>query len=42
MTDTWRAITRYERVDFYSQWRAASDRNEMATSNTPVSVGMIR
>jgi uncharacterized cupin superfamily protein len=36
MTDTWRAITRYERVDFYSQWRAASDRNEMATSNTPV------
>jgi uncharacterized cupin superfamily protein len=36
MTQQWRPVTRFERLDFYSQWREASDRNEVAVSNAPV------
>jgi uncharacterized cupin superfamily protein len=36
MSDQWRAVTRMERVDFYSEWLAASARNEQETSHSPV------
>jgi len=36
MSDQWRAVTRMERVDFYSEWLAASARNEQDTSHSPV------
>ena len=36
MTEQWRAVTRMERVDFYSDWLAASERNEQDTNHSPV------
>ena len=36
MSDTWRPITRMERVDFYADWLAASERNEQAVTHSPV------
>ena len=36
MTEQWRAVTRMERVDFYSEWLAASERNEQDTNHSPV------
>jgi uncharacterized cupin superfamily protein len=36
MTDQWRSVTRFERADFYADWLAASQQNELATSNSPV------
>jgi uncharacterized cupin superfamily protein len=36
MTANWRGITRYEPLDFHSEWAAASHRNEIWTGNAPV------
>ncbi|MEZ0241555.1 MAG: cupin domain-containing protein, partial [Chloroflexota bacterium] len=36
MTSDWRPVTRMERIDFYAEWVAASERNEQAVSHSPV------
>jgi quercetin dioxygenase-like cupin family protein len=36
MTSDWRPVTRMERIDFYSEWLAASERNEQAVTHSPV------
>jgi uncharacterized cupin superfamily protein len=36
MSGEWRAVTRRERVDFYREWLAASERNEQAVNHSPV------
>lgn len=36
MTETWRAVSRLERADFYADWLAASERNELDVHRTPV------
>jgi len=36
MADTWRAVTRLERADFYAEWLAASERNELVVNRSPV------
>jgi mannose-6-phosphate isomerase-like protein (cupin superfamily) len=36
MTEQWRSVTRLERADFYADWLAASQQNELATSSSPV------
>ncbi len=36
MTDTWRAVTRLERADFYADWLEQSQRNELDVHRTPV------
>ena len=36
MTEQWRAVTRLERADFYADWLAASERNELDVHRTPV------
>jgi uncharacterized cupin superfamily protein len=36
MTQQWRSVTRLERVDFFSQWLEASERNSVSVSNAPV------
>jgi uncharacterized cupin superfamily protein len=36
MTEQWRAVTRMERVDFYAEWLAHSERNEQEVTHSPV------
>src|SRR5919112_6787145 len=36
MTERWRSVTRLERADFYADWLAASEQNELATKSSPV------
>jgi uncharacterized cupin superfamily protein len=36
MTETWRPVTRLERADFYAEWLAASERNELDVNRSPV------
>ncbi len=36
MSSNWRAITRYESADFYTDWIHQSESNELAVTNTPV------
>ena len=36
MTEQWRSVTRLERADFYADWLAESEANELATSHSPV------
>jgi mannose-6-phosphate isomerase-like protein (cupin superfamily) len=36
MTEQWRSVTRLERADFYADWLAASQQNELATNSSPV------
>lgn len=36
MSDKWRVVTRLEPVDFYSEWVARSERNEVEVNNSPV------
>ncbi len=36
MTEQWRAVTRYEPADFYSQWLAKSEANEYETGRAPI------
>src|SRR5215218_9038925 len=36
MTDTYRAVTRLERADFYADWLEKSQRNELDLGRTPV------
>lgn len=36
MSENWRAVTRYEPTDFYSDWVEQSERNELAVNNSPV------
>lgn len=36
MSARWKAVTRYEPTDFYSDWLEHSERNELAVSNAPV------
>ena len=36
MSGNWRATTRMEKVDFHSEWRAASEANEQAVTHSPV------
>jgi hypothetical protein len=35
MTEQWRSVTRLERADFYADWLAASQQNELATKTSP-------
>ncbi len=35
MTEQWRSVTRLERADFYADWLAASQQNELATNGSP-------
>jgi mannose-6-phosphate isomerase-like protein (cupin superfamily) len=36
MSANWRAVTRYEPADFYSDWVKQSEQNELAVTSTPV------
>jgi uncharacterized cupin superfamily protein len=36
MSDKWRVVTRLEPVDFYSEWVAKSERNEVEVNHSPV------
>jgi uncharacterized cupin superfamily protein len=36
MSANWRAVTRYEPADFYSDWIEHSERNELAVNDSPV------
>ena len=36
MSANWRAVTRYEPADFYSDWTERSERNELAVNDSPV------
>ncbi|MEO6350898.1 MAG: cupin domain-containing protein [Candidatus Limnocylindrales bacterium] len=36
MSDQWRAVTRLEPADFYAEWLAQSDRNQIEINSTPV------
>jgi uncharacterized cupin superfamily protein len=36
MSDKWRVVTRLEPVDFYSEWVARSERNEVEVNHSPV------
>ena len=36
MTDRWRTVSRLEPADFYAEWLAASERNELAVNRSPV------
>lgn len=36
MADKWRVVSRLEPVDFYAEWRSASERNEVELNHSPV------
>jgi uncharacterized cupin superfamily protein len=36
MTEAWRPVSRLERADFYAEWLAASERNEIEVNSSPV------
>jgi len=36
MTEQWRSVTRLERADFYADWLATSQQNELAVNRSPV------
>jgi mannose-6-phosphate isomerase-like protein (cupin superfamily) len=36
MTEQWRSVTRLERADFYADWIATSQQNEVAVNQSPV------
>ena len=36
MTDRWRTVSRLEPADFYAEWLAASERNDLAVNRSPV------
>jgi uncharacterized cupin superfamily protein len=36
MTEQWRTVTRLERADFYAEWLATSQQNELAVTHSPV------
>jgi uncharacterized cupin superfamily protein len=36
MTERWRPVTRLERVDFYGDWLAASERNAVVVERSPI------
>ena len=36
MTEKWRTVSRLERADFYADWLAASERNELDVNRSPV------
>ncbi|MDO8484408.1 MAG: cupin domain-containing protein [Candidatus Limnocylindrales bacterium] len=36
MSELWRSVTRLERADFYAEWLATSQQNELAVNRSPV------